>query len=95
MIKLVIVLSLLFTPAVASASPNDKTLHFGVSAGLSTLFYNAYKEQGHTKASAKVAAFASTLAIGIAKELSDQEFSSEDLLFDAMGAAFPLFTIYW
>ena len=65
----------------------DKVKHFAVSFALSTLAYNFYlKNTEWSENSSKAAAFVSTMAVGVAKEFIDDEFSWKDLGADAAGA---------
>ncbi|MBI4844881.1 MAG: hypothetical protein HY810_00115 [Candidatus Omnitrophica bacterium] len=66
----------------------DKAVHFTVSCGLSLGAYNYYKKNtDYSDSKAKTAAFCTSLAFGLAKELIDEEFSWKDLTWDAVGSA--------
>jgi uncharacterized protein YfiM (DUF2279 family) len=85
-----ILVMILICPTVRAEdrwSGADKLAHAGVSFGLSTLAYNAFREKaGMSDKAARVAAFAATMAVGLAKELIDDEVSGKDLAADAAGA---------
>jgi putative lipoprotein len=66
----------------------DKAKHFAASFLLETLSYNFYVRNVDSESKAKAAAFFTSLAVGVAKEFVDDEFSWEDLAWDAAGAGF-------
>lgn len=72
----------------------DKALHFGASLLLDTAGYWTLREGVPLKKNESliIAGFA-TLSLGVAKELSDEEFSEKDLAWDIAGIAAG--TILW
>ncbi len=65
----------------------DKMKHATVSIIIGVVAYDFYhKKAGLTENQAKLAAFASALAVGTAKELSDSEFSWKDMAANSIGA---------
>ena len=65
----------------------DKALHFGISGAITLVGYGVYKAGlGFSENQAKVAAFLTTLAVGAAKELTDDKFSWKDMAADTAGA---------
>lgn len=70
----------------AQAIPKDKVQHATVSIVIGIVTYDYYRKNTRfTDNQAKLAAFASTLAIGTAKELSDGEFSWKDMAANTIG----------
>ncbi len=89
---LLLCMALLFsfhaTPfAEEAAIPTDKALHTSFSLVIGMAAYDFYrKNTSLTDGQAKLAAFASTLAVGAAKEFSDEEFDWGDMAANGLGA---------
>jgi len=90
---------LFFWPAPSLAGDDewmgtDKPLHFGASLLLDTVGYWTLREGVSLKKNESliIAGFA-TLSLGVAKELSDEEFSEKDLAWDIAGIVAG--TILW
>jgi len=67
---------------------SDKIAHAGVSFGISLVSYNVYKKTTEMNTlQAKIAAFATSVLAGVAKELIDGDFDSKDLAAGAAGGA--------
>ncbi len=67
--------------------PTDKALHTSFSLVIGMAAYDFYrKNTSLTDTQAKLAAFASTLAVGAAKEFSDEEFDWGDMAANGLGA---------
>ncbi|MDD5745870.1 MAG: hypothetical protein PHO30_01265 [Candidatus Omnitrophica bacterium] len=66
----------------------DKAEHFVAGFLLETLAYNVYIRNFNSESKAKTAAVCTSLAVGAAKEFSDEEFSWKDFAWDAAGAGF-------
>jgi uncharacterized protein YfiM (DUF2279 family) len=66
----------------------DKAFHFVAGFLVETAAYNFYIRNTDSNSKAKTAAFFTSLAVGAAKELSDEQFSWKDLAWDAAGAGF-------
>jgi uncharacterized protein YfiM (DUF2279 family) len=68
----------------------DKVKHFFMSAFVQSVSFSVARAAGMDRASAQAAACASTMSIGILKELNDRRvgrsFSASDLAWDAAGA---------
>lgn len=69
------------------AFEEDKLLHAVVSFGIATVAYNHYhKEMGWSQNKARVGAFVTAMAAGLAKEWIDEEFDGKDMAANAGGA---------
>ncbi len=76
------------TVASEPAIPTDKALHASFSLVISMAAYDFYrKNTSLTDNQARLAALASTLAIGAAKEISDEEFDWGDMAANGLGAS--------
>ena len=63
----------------------DKNLHFTLSAGLTSLFFlSVYNYTGNKKL-ATIVSFAAVGMLGVTKELTDSQFSWEDIAADIAG----------
>ncbi len=72
--------------AYAQTIPKDKVKHATVSIVIGIVTYDFYRKNTQlTDNQAKLAAFAATLAVGAVKELSDSEFSWEDMAANTIG----------
>ncbi len=72
--------------AAAQTIPRDKVKHATVSIVIGVVTYDFYRKNTElTDNQAKLAAFASTLAVGTAKEISDGEFSWKDMAANTIG----------
>ncbi len=67
--------------------PTDKALHASFSLVIGMAAYDFYRKNTSLTANqAKLAAFVSTLAIGAAKEFSDEKFDWGDMAANGVGA---------
>jgi len=68
----------------------DKVKHFFMSAFIHSTVYSAARAAGMDKAPAQIAAGATTMTIGVLKEVYDRRatgvFSRQDLAWDALGS---------
>ncbi|GEM_PF-2027080 len=70
------------------AIPRDKVLHTSFSLVIGIAAYDFYRKNTTlSTAQARAAAFASTLLVGVAKELTDDEFDWGDMAANGVGAA--------
>jgi len=75
----------------------DKQKHIGATAAISLLTSVVVSQYDYTPTEVFWISLGTALAVGLAKELTDDEFSSGDLAADALGGALgaiPMFVIY-
>lgn len=88
-----LLIGLLLASSIAQAHPRDESFwqtdkqkHATASAILVTVAYSVARQARLKKREALAAAFFTTLAIGLAKEIVDDRFDGDDLIADAVGA---------
>lgn len=81
--------------AKAETDSYDKELHFGVSFIISGGIYSLCRGNNLTKTNSYLIAFATTLAIGVAKETFDERLDEKDVLADAGGAILAPLVLLW
>lgn len=77
----------------------DKQLHFGVSMGLSAMTYQTMEVYGYSKTQSTVGSLGLTMAVGVAKEISDAQeannrFDKNDIAYNLLGALTGTF-LHW
>jgi len=75
----------------------DKQKHIGATAGIALVTSIIVSQYDYTPTEVFWISLGTALAVGLAKELTDDEFSSGDLAADALGGtlgAIPMFVIY-
>jgi len=94
MLKLLLVLAL---TANLFGMEEDKQKHIGATAGISLVTSIIVSQYDYTPTEVFWISLGTALAVGLAKELTDDEFSGGDLAADALGGtlgAIPMFVIY-
>ena len=79
------------------AIEEDKQKHIGATAGIALVTSAIVSQYDYTPTEVFWISLGTALAVGLAKELSDDEFSGGDLAADALGGtlgAVPMFVIY-
>jgi len=75
----------------------DKQKHIGATAAISLFTSVVVSQYDYTPTEVFWISLGTALAVGLAKELTDDEFSGGDLAADALGGtlgAIPMFVIY-
>lgn len=84
--KLIIGLMILMLSLPAKAIEQDKQKHFVASALISSVSYAGFRYAGASEWQAFMASVAFTLAIGHAKESTDDFYDGEDMVANGLGA---------
>ena len=94
MLRLLLILAL---TSSLFAIEDDKQKHIGATAGIALVTSAIVSQYDYTPAEVFWISLGTALAVGLAKELTDDEFSGGDLAADALGGtigAIPMFVIY-
>jgi hypothetical protein len=93
---LILLTLLLFMGNFAQALDRDKKLHFGAAGSISAATYIMMRHNGENRWTSYIAGFTAGVLVGVVKELSDDPWDSEDMEYNALGAAtVPLIVIWY